>query len=113
MTETNTANCKGYLSHSVFNYLIWWDLESICKGYWGALDNMYRYNNTLPSEISKEEKMVYFSSLILKLDLRYYFSRWGLTLSSGKNIFDEKNVSSKYKELMNSAISKGLIFSLI
>ena len=74
---------------------------------------MYRYNNTLPSEISKEEKMVYFSSLIIKLDLGYYFSRWGLTLSSGKNIFDEKNVSSKYKELMNSAISKGLIFSLI
>ena len=108
-TETNTANCKGYLSHSVLNYLIWWDLESICKGYWGALDNMYRYNNTLPSEISKEEKMAYFSSLILKLDLGYYFSRWGLTLSSGKIIFDEKNVSSKYNELMNSATSKGLI----
>ena len=73
-TETNTANCKGYLSHSVFNYLIWWDLESVNKGYWGALDNMYRYNNTLPSGISKEEKIVYFSSLILKLDLGYYLA---------------------------------------
>ena len=107
--ETNLANCKGYLTHSNLNYLIWWDIESVNKGYWGALDNMYRYNNTLPSGISKEEKMVYFSSLILKLDLGYYFSRWGLTLSNGQNIFDEKNVSSTYKELMNSAISKGLI----
>lgn len=107
--ENNQANCKGYLYHSGLNYLIWWDLESINKGYWGKLDNMYRYNSTLATGLSKEEKMVYFSSLIFQLDLGYYFTRWGLTLTNGNEVFDESSTSSKYNELMKSAISKGLI----
>ena len=108
--EANTANCKGYLYHSNLNFLIWWDLESYHKGYWGELDNMYRYENDVSlASLSKEEKMVYFSSLIFNLDLGYYFTRWGLTLTYGNTIFDESVASTKYKQLMNSAISKGLI----
>ncbi len=52
--------------------------------------------------------MTYFSSLILHMDLGYYFTRWRLSLN-GKNIFDEKNVSAIYTNLMNKSISKGLI----
>ena len=43
-------------------------------GYCGELDNMYRFNNTFPSDIIKEEKMVYFSSIIFGVDLGYYFT---------------------------------------
>ena len=72
----NNKDCMGFLKNSKLNYLIWWDLESIHHGYWGELDNMYRYNNTLPSRITKEEKMVYFSSIIFGMNLGYYFTRW-------------------------------------
>jgi len=48
--------------------------------------------------------MTYFSSLILHMDLGYYFTRWRLSLN-GKNIFDEKNVSAIYTNLMNKSIS--------
>ena len=106
-SDSNTANCKGFFINTKYNYLIFWDLESINHGYWGKLDNMYRYDTTVTTGLSKEEKFVYFSNIIFKMDLGYYFSRWGLSFSS--NIFNENKVSSKYKELMNSAITKGLI----
>jgi len=106
--DSNTTNCKGFTKNIGLNYLIWWDLESMHHGYWGKLDNMYRFNNTFPLGIKKEEKMVYFSSLIHRIDLGYYFTRWGLSLNSD-NIFDEKNVTTVYQNLMDEAVSKGLI----
>ena len=105
----NNKDCMGFLKNSKLNYLIWWDLESIHHGYWGELDNMYRYNNTLPSRITKEEKMVYFSSIIFGMNLGYYFTRWGLSFKYSNNIFDEKNVTNEYKDLLDEAIKKGLI----
>ena len=104
----NNNNCMGFLKNNIYNYLIFWDLESINHGYWGKLDNMYRYNNTSLSGITREEKMVYFSSILFKMDLGYYFTRWGLSFTSN-SIFNEKNTTSSFKSLMNSAISKGLI----
>ena len=44
----NPSSCKGFLTNRELNYLIWWDLESFHHGYWSKLDNMYRFNNTLP-----------------------------------------------------------------
>ena len=108
-SESNTANCKGFLINTKFNYLIFWDLESINHGYWGKIDNMYRYDKTVTTGLSKEEKFVYFSSILFKMDLGYYFSRWGLSFDPQVNTFNENKVSSKYKELMNAAINKGLI----
>ena len=102
-------NCMGFLKNNIFNYLVFWDLESINHGYWGKLDNMYRYNNTLPSGITREEKFVFFSSIIFKMDLGYYFTRWGLSFSNSNNIFNEKNTTTLFRSLMNSATSKGLI----
>jgi hypothetical protein len=108
-SDSNTANCKGFFTNTKYNYLIFWDLESINHGYWGKIDNMYRYDKTVTTALSKEEKFVYFSSIIFKMDLGYYFSRWGLSFESQINTFNENKVSSTYKELMNAAINKGLI----
>ena len=70
---------------------------------------MYRFNNTLPEGITKEEKMVYFSSVILGMDLGYYFTRWGLSFDKGKTIFNENVATSVYNNLMKTALSKGII----
>ena len=78
-------------------------------GYWGELDNLYRYNDSLPKDISKVEKLVYFSSIIFKLDLGYYFARWCFSFDEGNTIFDEKSVSTTYTNLMKEAINKKLI----
>ena len=103
------STCKGFLMNIELNYLVFWDLESLYHGYWGKIDNMYRYNNTLSSKLTKEEKFVYFSNIILGMDLGYYFSRWGLSFSSGSNIFDETKTSSEYKDLMEKAINENKI----
>ena len=103
------STCKGFLMNIELNYLVFWDLESLYHGYWGKVDNMYRYNNTLSSKLTKEEKFVYFSNIVLGMDLGYYFSRWGLSFTSGSNIFDESKTSSEYKDLMEKAINENKI----
>ena len=110
--KSNPSKCKGYFMNIKYdgNYILWWDLECYRNGYWGELNNLYRYNNSLaPSSLSKEEKMVYFSSLVIGMDLGYYFTRVGLTLNSGRIVFNENNVSTTYKNLMEKAKTDGLI----
>ena len=105
----DTTTCKGFLTNIPLNFLIFWDLESVYHGYWGRVDNMYRYNNTVSNKLTKEEKFVYFSSVVLGFDLGYYFTRWGLSFSDGNSIFDESKATSEYKELMKKAINENLI----
>ena len=88
--KQNQLECKGFLFNTAFNYYIFWDLESYLPGYWAKIENMYRYQNTLPSGITKEEKFVYFSSIILKIDLGYYFTRWDYHLIVEKHFLMKK-----------------------
>lgn len=53
--------------------------------------------------------MVYFSSLVIGMDLGYYFTRVGLTFNYGETVFNENNVSTTYKNLMEKAKADGLI----
>ena len=101
--------CYGFFKNVELNYLIWWDLESMFHGYWGKLDNMYRFNNTLGKGLTREEKFVYFTNLILGMDLGYYFTRWGLYISNYQQVFNEDTTSENYQELMYNAINDGLI----
>ena len=107
--EEDKTNCKGFHKFDPLNFVIFWDLECMHHGYWGELDNLYRYNDSLPKDISKVEKLVYFSSIIFKLDLGYYFTRWCFSFDGGNTIFDEKSVSTTYTNLMKEAINKKLI----
>ena len=106
---TDKSQCKGFFMNYKRNYLIFWNIESMYHGYWGKVDNMYRYNDTLSTKLTKEEKFVYFSNIVLGLDLGYYFTRWGLTFSDGKSVFDELKTTSEYKNLMQKAINNKLI----
>ena len=110
--KSNPSKCKGYYMNIKYdgNYNLWWDIECYSNGYWGELNNLYRYNNSLaPSSLSREEKMVYFSSLAIGMDLGYYFTRVGLTFNYGETVFNDNNVSTTYKNLMEKAKADGLI----
>ena len=107
--EEDESKCYGFFKNVELNYLIWWDLESMFHGYWGKLDNMYRFNSSLAIGLSKVEKFVYFTNLILGMDLGYYFTRWGFYLSNYQQTFNESEVSAKYEQLMYNAETEGLI----
>ena len=78
----------------VYPQYIWRDIESFYPGYWGKLNNLYRYNDSLIDSMNKNEAMVYFTNLILGFDTGYYFERFGLAMSD--NPFNISGVSNKY-----------------
>ena len=100
--------CQGFFRNLQLNFLVWWYLESFSPGYWGKLDNMYRYEYSISSGMSRTERHVFFSNIILGIDLGYYFYRWGFRLD-GKDIFVPYNTSSIYQEKMEEYIKKGKI----
>ena len=91
------------------SYLLWWKIECFYHGYWGKLNNLYRYNNSLISNMTKSEAMVLLSSLVLGFDLGYYFERYGFSMKFENYIFNNSNPSNSYKEKMNEFINKGII----
>ena len=103
--------CKGFFINTngyVYTHYTWWAIESFNPGYWGKLDNLYRYNSSLISLMNKNEAMVFLTSLIVGFDMGYYFERFGLAMDNIK-IFNNSEVSQKYKESMEKAINEGLI----
>ena len=104
-------DCKGFFINSgpyTYAQYTWWDIESFYPGYWGKLNNLYRYNITLISEMSKTEGMVFLSSLIIGIDLGYYFERFGLAFR--ENIpFNNSLTSTYYKKGMEDAIKQGKV----
>ena len=106
--EINISDCNGAyanLKRYRLLFLVWWEIESLYHGYWGKLDNLYRYNYSLVSSMSKTEAMVYLSSYITGLDLGYYFERYSFFYDNEKpfNIIDTSEIyKEKMKELINS-----------
>ena len=109
-SSNDTKLCKGFLQNKRNNYLIFWDLESYSHGFWGKLQNLYRTEYELTSKLTSTERMVYFSSVALGIDLGYYFTRWGLYLEGIRDtIFNEEKASKDYQNLMNQDILEGRI----
>lgn len=105
--NTSTSEYETYFNHNRGNFLIWWLIESYYPGYWGKMENLYRYNNI--NSLNATEKQVYFSSLATGIDLSYYFERWGYNLSTSDKVFEYATSSDNFKQLLNSAISEGKI----
>ena len=113
--EKNKTDCKGvFTSFRRYRllFLIWWEIECLYNGYWGKLDNLYRYNYSLVSSMSKTEGMVYLSSYITGLDLGYYFERYAFLYENEKP-FNNSDTSEKYKEKMEELINSGNIDNTI
>ncbi|MBP5444649.1 MAG: M60 family metallopeptidase, partial [Acholeplasmatales bacterium] len=100
--------CKGFFMNKQLNFLVWWYIESFFPGYWGKLDNMYRYDYSLSTGMSRTERLIFFSNIITGIDLGYYFNRWGFYLNN-EGIFDPENASDTYKSAMEEYITNGLI----
>ena len=104
-------NCRGFFINSgPYTYIqyTWWDIESFYPGYWGKLNNLYRYNITLIKGMSKTEGMVFLSNLIIGIDLGYYFERFGLAYQDNVP-FNNSLTSTYYKKGMEDAVKQGKI----
>ena len=103
--------CKGFFINSgdyTYTHYVWWAIESFYPGYWGKLDNLYRYNISLIKGMNKNEQMVYLTSLIIGFDTGYYFERFGLAMDN--NIpFTISSTSKIYNESMEDAINQGKV----
>ena len=106
--ELTTNECKGYFTNLQMNFLIWWYIESLFPGYWGKLDNMYRYNYSISQGMSITEREIFFTNIITGIDLGYYFYRWGFFLNN-EGIFVPENASDIYKVKMEEYINNGKI----
>jgi hypothetical protein len=110
----DTKNCKGFLQNRRNNYLIFWDLESFSHGFWSKIENLYRKEYEVTSQLTTVERMVYFSSIAMGIDLGYYFTRWGLYLEGVRDtIFNEEKASNYYKNLMAQEIMEGRIEKIV
>ena len=106
--DLTSSGCKGFFTNYQMNYLIWWHIESLFPGYWGKLDNMYRYNYSISEGMSRTEREIFFTNIITGIDLGYYFYRWGFFLNN-EGIFVPENASDIYLEKMNEYINNGKI----
>ena len=91
-----------------YAHYIWWAIESFYPGYWGQLNNLYRFNISLHSGMNKNEAMVFLSSLVLGFDMGYYFERFGLSLDN-ITIFNKSETSEIYKNQLEKAIDESKI----
>ena len=106
----DTKKCFGFLQNKRNNYLIFWDIESYSHGFWSKVQNLYRNEYGITSKLTTTERMVYFCSIALGIDLGYYFTRWGFYLEGRRDsIFNEEKVSTYYKNLMEQDILEGRI----
>ena len=103
----NPTTSSLFNAGSRSNYLIWWYIESYFPGYWGKLDNLYRFGETIEG-LTPTEKQVYLSSLATGIDLSYYFEKWGYSLTGleGDEIFTSENASTAFKTLMSQKIEE-------
>lgn len=101
-------------------YQIWWNIESYFHGYWGRLDNNYRYYNEAAARtaagvtaadgnLTQNERMVYYSSLATGIDMGYYFERCSFSFSGDNStVFRLDNTTNAYKKLVQKAIDDGV-----
>ena len=102
------TKCKGFLQNKRNNYLIFWDLESYLHGFYAKLENLYRKDYQATSGLTNTERMVYFASIAMGIDLGYYFTRWGFYLEGLRDtIFNQEKASKAYQNLMEQELLEG------
>ena len=76
------------------NLAVFWQLEMIYPGYWAKLNSLYRENNVNLEEGNeyndKLNKLAYYSSIALELDLTEYFERHGFWVSDETKEFAKR-----------------------
>lgn len=88
--------------------ITWWLIESRYPGYWGRLENNYRYADRA-GITNKAELHVYFSSLAAGADLSYYFERIGFNWGGNTPFEGYETASQQFKSAISAALSSGQI----
>ena len=107
----NKKVCKGFFLNAggyVYPHYVWWNIESFYPGYWGKLNNLYRFNISLINGMNKNEGMVYLSSLIIGFDTSYHFERYGLAMQD-EIVFKLSDATLAFNNSMNLAKMEGKI----
>lgn len=109
---------SSYFNSNRYNFLVWWYIETYHKGYWGEVENCYRgINSTLKkylaldrslqqkiNSLSRTERQIFYTNLVVGIDLSYYFDRWGYSLTGEEeDVFKIENASETFKELVSLA----------
>lgn len=116
-----TYASSPYFTTKTLNYLVWWYLEGWQKGFWGNLENCYRgiypklvdflaNNGDLRETVTHlrpTELQVFYSSIVLGVDMSYYFERWGYTIRNNDDdpVFKVANTTAGFQTLMARAAS--------
>ncbi|MCI6666602.1 MAG: discoidin domain-containing protein, partial [Romboutsia timonensis] len=90
-----STNSNKYANGGYFeNLAVFWQLEMIYPGYWAKLNSLYRENDvTLERENEyndKLDKLAYYSSIALELDLTEHFERHGFYVSDETKEFTKR-----------------------
>ena len=104
----NTSECNGLFrnyDNYKLGYSYWWFIELMHFGYWGEMDNLYRFNISLISGMTKTEGMVYLTNYVVNSDMGYYFERIGFSFEKEK-LFSIENSSEIYKLKMEELIKE-------
>ena len=84
----NNKYTEGGLSEKIAPF---WQLEMVYPGYWGKLNSIYRENDIrVKDENDKLDKMAYYSSMALELDLSEFFERHGFPVSENTKEFTKQ-----------------------
>ena len=100
-------NAGNAYTQKASDALPWWCIESRYPGYWGNLENCYRFENRAGISAASELH-VYFSSLAAGTDLSYYFARIGFEWG-GKAFTGYDSASEQFKAAMDAAKKSGRI----
>ena len=116
---------SSYFNDNRQNFLIWWYIECYHHGYWGELQNCYRGFNKVLNKLYEEndglqtkveslnstERQIFYSSIVTKIDMSYYFARWGYNLSTGDEIFSQETMTDTLKDCLQVANDSNYIDS--
>ena len=120
--RANRMAAPGYATGTMFaenryNFMPFWLVEAYWPGWWGSVENLYRYTPADEDHgyvggkdtLAKTERFVLNASLAARYDLRYWYERWGLNMDEKEAPFTSAGASDAFKALFEAKLASGEI----
>ena len=100
-----------------FNFMPFWLVESYWPGWWGRVENLYRYEPVNDAngyaggkdQLNKTERFVLYASIAAGYDLRPFYERWGLNMDAANPVFKAETASPAFQTLFDAREAEGRI----
>ncbi len=100
-----------------FNFMPFWLVESYWPGWWGDVENLYRYQPADSTngyangkdQLNKTERLVLYASMAAHYDLRPFYERWGLNMDATDPAFKASSASEAFQTLFATRVAEGKI----